>query len=172
MKLSKIKELFITEKVSYIGNRAFGNCSSLEKIVVDSNNKYYDSRNNCNAIIETESNNLIFGCKKTIIPNTVIFIEAYAFSKMGFESKIIPGSITGIGSYAFEDCYYMGGVEIFIPNSVINIGDYAFYDCYGILIKCEALSKPVGWDTNWSCYDIPRAYYPNRLDVIYGYSVE
>ena len=171
---SKIKELFIPEKVSYIDKRAFGSCSSLEKIVVDSNNKYYDSRNNCNAIIETESNKLIFGCKKTIIPNTVIFIEAYAFSKMGFESKIIPRSITGIGSYAFEDCYYYSDYSgrIFIPNSVINIGDYAFYGCYGIIIRCEALSTPVGWDTNWSCYDIPKAYYPNRLDVIYGYSVD
>lgn len=40
---------------------------------------YYDSRENCNAIIETATNTLINGCKNTIIPNSVTTIGYGAF---------------------------------------------------------------------------------------------
>ena len=43
----------IPKSVTSIGFLAFGYCGGLTSIVVDKENKYYDSRNNCNAIIET-----------------------------------------------------------------------------------------------------------------------
>ena len=48
-------------------------------IEVDSNNRYYDSRNHCNAIIETRSNTLVIGCSSTIIPAGITKIDSYAF---------------------------------------------------------------------------------------------
>ena len=51
----------------------------MTSIEVNSGNKVYDSRNNCNAIIETATNKLILGCKSTIIPNSVTSIGYYAF---------------------------------------------------------------------------------------------
>ena len=64
----------ITYSVTSIGGSAFEGCKSLTNITVDENNTKYDSRNGCNAIIETASNTLIVGCQNTIIPNSVTSI--------------------------------------------------------------------------------------------------
>ena len=64
----------IPNNITSIGSGAFGGCSGLASIVVGSGNTQYDSRNNCNAIIETATNTLIAGCKTTLIPNSVTSI--------------------------------------------------------------------------------------------------
>ena len=65
-------------------------------------NVIYDSRNNSNAIIETETNTLITGCTNTIIPNTVTCIRSGAFSdQVNMTSITIPNSITNIENTAF-----------------------------------------------------------------------
>ena len=88
----------------------------------------YDSRNNCNAIIETSTNTLIFGCQNTTIPNSVTSIGEYAFFNcISLTSIEIPNSVTSIGDYAFSDCSSLTSVTI--PNSVTSIGSGAFYNC-------------------------------------------
>lgn len=83
------------------GGAVFQNCASLTSISVDENNSQYDSRNNCNAIIETSTNKLIAGCTNTIIPNGVTSINNYAFSGRTSLTNIeIPSSVTNIGDYA------------------------------------------------------------------------
>ena len=69
-----------TYSVTSIGNNAFAYCESLTNIDVDSGNSIYDSRNDCNAIIETASNTLVAGCQNTIIPNSVTSIGNDAIS--------------------------------------------------------------------------------------------
>ena len=61
------------------GGAAFARCSGLTSIKVESGNSVYDSRENCNAIIETATNTLITGCKNTIIPNSITKIGYQAF---------------------------------------------------------------------------------------------
>ena len=68
----------IGNSVTSIGSNAFLDCSGLTSITVSSGNTVYDSREGCNAIIETESNKLLFGCMNTIIPNTL--------SSIGYDS--------------------------------------------------------------------------------------
>ena len=102
--------------VTSIGNSAFGGCSGLEKITVDGGNKRYDSRDNCNSIIETGTNTLIVGCKNSVIPN----------------------SVTSIGDGAFRGC--SGLTELILPNSVTSIGGYAFAYCSG-LSKITSLAE-------------------------------
>ena len=88
----------------------------------------YDSRNNCNAIVESATNTLMFGCKNTIIPNSVTSIGRDAFSWCsGLTSISIPNSVTSIGYAAFSWC--SGLTSITIPNSVTSIGEGAFYGC-------------------------------------------
>ena len=88
----------------------------------------YDSRNDCNAIIETASNTLIAGCKITKIPNSVTSIGNQAFAYYtGLTSINIPNSVTSIGDEAFYCC--TGLTSIDISNSVKSIGNYAFYSC-------------------------------------------
>ena len=47
-------------------------CDKLEKIVVSPENPYFDSRENCNAIIETAGNRLLVACGKSVIPEDVV----------------------------------------------------------------------------------------------------
>ena len=69
----------IPSSVTSIGNYAFRACSGLESITVDKSNTMYDSRENCNAIIDTKNDILMFGCKNTKIPDNIKIIGEYAF---------------------------------------------------------------------------------------------
>ena len=117
----------IGNSVTTIGYEAFYGCRGLTSMVVESGNSKYDSRNNCNAIIETATNTLISGCKNTIIPNSVTSIGKYAFSGCsGLTSVTIPKSVTEIGDGAFAYTSELRDVTIMNPNTKI---DYrAFFD--------------------------------------------
>ena len=118
----------IPSSVTSIERTPFYECENLESIVVESGNLVYDSRNNCNAIIETSTNKLIVGVKTTIIPSSVTSIGDYAFFYCsGLTSITIPNSVTSIGKYAFFRCTAL--TDITIPSSVTSIGDRAFASC-------------------------------------------
>ena len=117
----------IPENVCYIEPWAFHCCENLSSIVVAEGNKQYDSRNNCNAIIKTDSNKLLFGCANTIIPDTVAEIEAFAFIRCrNLTSISIPDSVTTIGHSAFALCTNL--ISVRIPEGV-EIGKEAFLGC-------------------------------------------
>ena len=105
---NSIISITIPNSVTSIGFGVFSGCSDLISITVENGNTRYDSRNNCNAIIETATNTLIAGCKNTTIPN----------------------SVTSIGESAFEGC--TGLTSITIPDSVTSIEDLAFEGCTGL----------------------------------------
>lgn len=129
-KCSKLTSVTIPDNVTSIGFNAF-NGSGLTSIVVSSGNTVYDSRNNCNAIIKTSTNELILGCKNTIIPDGVTSIGRFAFQFCtGLDSITIPDSVTSIGQCAFQNC--TGLTSINIPDSVTSIGESAFYGCSGL----------------------------------------
>ena len=64
----------------------FSDCAGLEHIEIAPGNKTYDSRDGCNAIIETETNTLIIGGSKTVIPGSVTKIDNYAGKCNGYWS--------------------------------------------------------------------------------------
>ena len=137
-----LTSITIPNSVTSIGEEAFSYCSGLTTINVEAGNTVYDSRNNCNAIIETATNTLITGCKNTTIPNSVTSIGDGAFSGCsGLTSVTIPNSVTSIGEYAFCEC---GGLtSVNIGNSVKEIGYSAFADCAELTdVYCYAESVP------------------------------
>ena len=84
---------------------AFQDCPSLSSIHVDLANPTYDSRDNCNAIIETATNELIAGCKNSVIPSDVYSIGINAFfGSSWLTSIVIPNSVKYIGGAAFQNC--------------------------------------------------------------------
>ena len=105
---SGLTSVTIGNGLNDIDREVFGNCSGLESITVSSDNAKYHSNGNC--LIETESKELIFGCKNSVIPND--------------------GSVTSIGESAFIGCIRL--TSIAIPGSVTNIPGCAFEYC-GIL---------------------------------------
>lgn len=106
----------------------FFHCYDLKHIEVKRGNHTFDSRNNCNAIIETKSNTLIFGCMNTNIPNSITHIGERAFSHcVNLTSITIPDSVTSIGERAFADCIHL--VEINLSNNLEYIGKEAFKGC-------------------------------------------
>ena len=121
---SGLTSVIIPNSVTSIESEAISACLDLTSINVEIDNPQYDSRDDCNAIIETSSNTLIAGCMNTIIPNSVTSIGSYAFEGCsGLTSITIPNSITSIGEFAFSAS---GLTSIKIPNSVTSIGKWAF----------------------------------------------
>ena len=128
---SSLTSVNIPNSVTSIGSGAFCACSGLTSIVVEEGNSVYDSRDNCNAIIKTEYDELIVGCQSTIILNGVKSIGRVAFCDCsGLTSVNIPNSVTSIGEYAFRGCSGLSSVTI--PNSVTSIGRTAFAVCSGL----------------------------------------
>ena len=93
--------VFIPSTIVSVGLNPFQGCESIQEIIVASDNPFLDSRNNCNAIIETNTNKLITGCVNTMIPNTVVSIERDAFYFIPITSVTIPASVSYIGQGAF-----------------------------------------------------------------------
>ena len=117
--------------VTSISSTAFNRCGNLTGITVNANNPVYDSRDNCNAIIETATNTLVVGCKGTVIPNTVTAIGNKAFYwSVGLTRIVIPNSVVTIDVSAFSNCWSLTSVTI--PNSVTTINDSAFSSCYDL----------------------------------------
>lgn len=122
--------LNIPSNVESIGTSSFKYCE-FGGMTVDPANPVFDSRDNCNAIIITNTNGLLTGCANTVIPNSVTSIGENAFSGLnGLTSIEIPESVTSIGAGAFSFCFNLTG-DLTIPNSVTTIGSGAFFQCSG-----------------------------------------
>ena len=141
---TKITEVNIPATTTYIGRNAFAYCEALKSITVDANNSVYDSRNNCNALIEKATNTLMRGCGTTIIPNTVQIIGQHAFAGcLNLSDASIPNSVTTIEDNAFSNCRAL--TSVVIPSSVTKLYQQSFSGCSSL--------KSIRVDENNRTYD-------------------
>ena len=186
---SGLARITIPNSVSSIGEGAFECCSGLTSIFVESGNPNYDSRNNCNAIIETATNTLIAGCMNTIIPNSVTSIGNSAFEGCSRLTSItIPDSVTSIGLHAFYSCSRLTSINIpnsvtsieygvfsrcssltniTIPNSVTHICGYAFSNCSGLAsITIPNSVTSIEYEAFYGCSGMTSVTIPNSVTSI------
>ena len=140
---SGIKSLYIPKSVRSIGECITGNCNQLASIKVDPANAVYDSRNNCNGIIETATNELVVGIQNTFIPSTV----------------------TSISGNAYKDCKQLK--SLFIPANIIRINrnGHPFTGCDNLVsIKVDANNTV--YDSRNNCNAI---FYKGTNKLVYGW---
>lgn len=131
MGCSSLTSITIPKSVTEIRQFTFAGCTNLTSIIVESGNTKYDSRNNCNAIIETKTNTLIQGCSSTIIPSSVTSIGNYAFYRItNLTSITIPESITEIDNGAFSGC--SGLTTISLPKNLTTLKSQTFWECIAL----------------------------------------
>ena len=182
----------IPSSVVSVSGNTFGYCN-LDGFTVEPGNSVYDSREECNAIIATATNELIAGCRNTVIPPTVTSIGEDAFKGcQGLTSIVLPESVVSIGDGAFSFCYGLTG-SLTIPNSVTTIGagaffycnalngtltigksvafigDYAFRNCSGFTeaVSLAATVPELGNEPGWGCV-VFEGFGTQTLTVPYG----
>ena len=169
---SVIESITIPKTTSVINKNALAGCPNLKTVVVDSENPYYDSRENCNAIITTSQNpyftpnTLIAGCKTTLIPNSVVEIGENAFYDCeSLETITIPNSVTKIGKSAFNVCSTLSSITL--SENLTEIGNWAFDDCNNLKeVICYAPQPPT--ISKYTFSDIsPTIYVPENTVTIY-----
>lgn len=161
---NSLTNIVIPKSVTSIdGNGQFSRCTALESIVVEEGNPVFDSRNCCNAIIETETNTLLSGAKNTTIPNTVTTIGHGAFfACFGMTNIEIPDSVIKIDQLAFANCEDLS--VIVIPDSVDEIGEYAFQNCYRLIhVELSESLSNISRGVFSSCTALPSIEIPEGV---------
>ena len=155
---SGLKSLTIPKSVTSFSPTALMNCSQLTELIVEDGNTIYDSRDNCNAIIEKATNKLICGSMATVIPSTVKVIGDDAFREsQQLSSFTIPDWVTTIGERAFM----YGGLEtITIPSSVTTIGENAFTGCNRLTTVTVESTTPPSINNSFNTYERLTLYVP------------
>ena len=167
---TSLQSISIPEGLTSLGKTPFKGCISLASITVSPGNPEFDSRDNCNAIIKTQSAELITGCQNTVIPRTITSIGQEAFFGCTTLTSIeIPSNVSSVGYNAFQRCSNLSsltlseGVEslddgafgfcealttVVIPESMAKLGASAFGSCHGLTsIQVKAVNPPKGDST-------------------------
>lgn len=162
-----LTSITIPASVTDIDQKAFACCESLTSMTVEDGNTVYDSRDDCNAIILTEEDQLIAGCSTTIIPNTVVNIGPYAFYDMyeNLTSIVIPAPVRRIEQEAFANCQQLASVTL--PNTLQFIGTNAFSQC----VSLKSLTLPSSLTTISpyafsSCQQLTAVAIPDKITKI------
>ena len=160
--------LVIPASVEEIGNGIISNCPSVESLSVREGNKYFDSRNDCNAIIQTETNDLFAGCRNTVIPDDVRSILEGAFSSIDGMTVNLPENIQlwvftncrnlnitipakcGVGS--FDECY---NVNVTYAEGCTTIPQWSFYRDNGLVsVTLPSTLTHIDQETFTQCHNL------------------
>lgn len=172
---SRLTSLYIPTSVTSIGSFVFFGCSDLESIIVSPDNPVYDSRNNCNALIETSSDWLIAGCQNTIIPEDVVGLGYGSFIYSKLRSIIIPNSVTYVERYTFGGCDSLTSIVVTPGNPVFdsrnNCNAIIQTSTNKLVAGCKTTVIPddiavIGQTAFYNCHLLPSITLPATLTSI------
>ena len=113
----------VPASVTYIGERIFVGCSSLASLKVEEGNAVYDSRNDCNAIIKTESDELLAASLNTVIPEGIKKIYDSVFSgRKDLIHVVLPEGLETLGNWVFSGCTNLQSLSF--PSTMKDYGEY------------------------------------------------
>lgn len=159
---TNLKKIYIPKRVSRIECGAFAGCDNLKVIKVSHSNKVYDSRGNCNAIINSNLGVLHTSCPKTIIPSNIEIIGDFAYAGSCIVSLIIPDNIKTIGANAFMDCRRLQYISF--PNTLERIGEKAFSGCNALnIIDIPPGIERIGSGTFKDCLSLEYINMPSSI---------
>lgn len=134
---NKLSDVIIPSTITSIGLNPFFRCRNLQSITVAEGNTVFDSRNNCNAIIETATGKLISGCNSTVLPSGIKSIAWGAFDAMsGITNVVIPEGVTSLEAYAYAGCSNLENVVF--PESLEELG----WECFDYCTKLTSITLP------------------------------
>ena len=140
----------------------FYNCNKLASIVVEEGNPNYDSREGCNALIETASNKLLYGTPSSFIPNSIATIGVAAMTHLNVTTLTIPNSVTTIEDGAFSGCTEL--TSVYIGTGLEHIGENIFNECSKL--KTVEINSNALVSKNYTSEEI------NVSGLLWGSSVE
>lgn len=62
-------------------------------------------------------------------------------------SLTIGANVRSIEAHAFANCTSL--TNVYIPNTVLTMGSQVFYGCSSLVINCQAIHLPSGWNYDW-----------------------
>lgn len=192
---TSLNRIHIPENVNQIPSSIFVGCISLNSISVDKRNKKYDSRKNCNAVIETSKDKLVAGCSSSVIVDGIKEIGEDAFAKSGITSIFIPASVNRIDSTSFRGSKYCNSIIVENDNpryksagsnsiieksakkiilacsttnilpEVTSIGSYAYVNTVETLIIPSGIEY-IGSNAFGDCTDLLNVFIPSSVKNI------
>ena len=160
---NNLDSIYIPESLKKTDLKKIFEFSSATKISVAEGNPYYDSRDNCNAVIETASNTLIRASKTTVIPDSVTAIGDDAFSSLHDLKEItVPSNVKTIGNSAFWNCELLE--KVILPEGLVSIGDEAFEGCSSLReIGLPDSLERIGEEAFFACNKLEKIRIPKNL---------
>ena len=142
----------------YYNRNPFTGCPNIQSITVEAGNEVFDSRENCNAIIEKASNTIFTGCSNTVIPRSVKAIADYAYyGCIGLTALMIPSNIESIASRSFARCSNLATIQVELDNPV-----------YDSRIGCNAIVEKA---TNKLVLGCKNTFVPTSVTTIGEYAL-
>ena len=127
---TSLTSIVVPRDVTHIEYAAFKSSTSITSLSVEEGNTVFDSRDNCNAIIETATNKLAFACKTSIIPETVVTVGSSAFEECLLTIITVPASVTVLEVAAFYICPNLKTVNIL--GNIVSMGYATFKTCVSL----------------------------------------
>lgn len=163
-----IDSLFIPATLTSIGTNAFAGCNKLESIKVETTNPNYYSANT-NALIDWHTNELLLGCKNTVISSDISEIGSYAFYNcvgMEGELKLSPATRT-IKKYAFSGCTHISKI-ICEAETPPTLGEHVFDNVpqtIPLVVPCDSYDAYFYAD-GWSSFSDIENPYSFNIQVV------